>query len=228
MPLRGVRRLGIKKGRSGMNKSTMTRRKIVAAAVQQLAGEDIYHRMDASVIASKAGVSEATVRFYFGKKDDLSQAVWQNIVDERASYTVQSCYATNRKLLATREGQREFIRQMLVTYSSFFQRPQSEPRNRLIRLFFIEHICSKKSPREPIYRYLQEELDTFHQICHEICGIEDRLETSMWFLFFLNPLGASFRHIPLMEIRDGYLETVIAFSEKMLFEKLGLADETKA
>ena len=210
-----------------MNKSALTRRRIVAAAVQQLAGEDIYHRLDAEPIAAKAGVSEATIRYYFGKKDDLSKAVWQSIVDERKPYTVQYFYSAHRDLLATRDGQRKFIRQMLVSYSSFFQQPQSEPRNRLIRLFFIEHICSKKSPREHIYGYLQEELDMFHQICHEICGIEDRLETSMWFLFFLNPLGASFRHIPLMEIRQGYLESVIEFSEKMLFEKLGLADETK-
>ena len=204
----------------------MTRRRIVAAAVQQLAGEDIYHRLDAELIADRAGVSEATVRYYFSKKDELSKAAWQSIVDEREPYSVKYFYNTHREMLATREGQREFIRQMLVTYSSFFQQPQSEPRNRLIRLFYIEHICSKKSPREHIYSYLQEELDMFHQICHEICGIEDRLETSMWFLFFLNPLGASFRHIPLMEIRQGYLESVIAFSEKMLFEKLHLTGET--
>lgn len=211
-----------------MNKSALTRRRIVAAAVQQLAGEDIYHRLDSESIAVKAGVSEATIRYYFGKKDELSKAVWQSIVDERKSYSVRYFYDTHRELLATREGQREFIHQMLIAYSSFFQQPNSEPRNRLIRLFYIEHICSKKSPREHIYGYLQEELDIFHRICFEICGIEDRLETSMWFLFFLNPLGASFRHIPLMEIRQGYLESVIAFSEKMLFEKLHLSGEKEA
>lgn len=211
-----------------MNKSALTRRRIVAAAIQQLAGEDIYHRLDAASVADTAGVSEATVRYYFGKKDELAKAVWKAVVEEREPYSVKYFYNTNRELLATREGQREFIRRLLVVYSSFFQRPQRKPQNRLIRLFYIEHICSKKSPREHIYSYLQEELDIFHQICHEICGIEDRLETSFWFLFFLNPLGASYRHIPLMEIRKDYLDSVIAFSEKMLFEKLGLADETKA
>jgi len=211
-----------------MNKSVLTRRRIVAGAVQQLAGEDIYHRLDAASVAAKAGVSEATVRYYFGKKDDLAKAVWESIVEERRPYSVQHFYDTHRDLLSTREGKREFIHQMLVTYSTFFQRPQSEPLNGLICLLYIEHICSKKSPREHIYRYLQDELDVFHQICHEICGIEDRLETSFWFLFFLNPLGASFRHIPLMEIRKGYLESVLAFSEKMLFEKLQLSDPADA
>ncbi len=211
-----------------MNKSALTRRRIVAAAVHQLAGEDIYHRLDASAIAGKTGVSEATVRYYFGKKDDLAKAVWQSIIDEREPYSVRFFYEKHRKLLASREGKRQFIHQMLITYSNFFLQPQCEPRNRLIRLFFIEHICTKQSPREHIYTYLQDELDVFHQICYEICGIEDRLETSMWFLFFLNPLGASFRHIPLMKIRQGYLESVIDFSEKMLFSKLHLSDEADA
>ena len=211
-----------------MNKLALTRRRIVAAAIQQLAGEDIYHRLDASSIAEKVGVSDATIRYYFGKKGDLSKAVWKAVVEEREPYSVKYFYNTHRELLATREGQREFIRQLLRVYSSFFQLPQRDSRTRMIRLFFIEHICSKKSPREHIYCYLQEELDIFHQICHEICGIEDRLETAMWFLFFLNPLGASFRHIPLMTIRDGYLESVIAFSEKTLLEKLHLSDETVA
>lgn len=211
-----------------MSKSGATRKRIIAAAVQQIAGEDIYHRLRLERIAEKAGVSEATIHYHFGRKDNFSQAVWQSIVDEREPYTLANFYLRNRALLATPSGKHEFIHRMIECYCIFFQSPKSEYLRRLIRLFFIENIGIGKIPRKHVNQYFQSELDAFNQICQAISGRMTPLESSLLFLFIMHPLSIAYTHHvnPSKRISEismeHYCMAVKQYAENELLYHLGM------
>ena len=214
-----------------MSKSLQTRNKIITAAFQQIAGEDFLHRLQLERIAEKAGVSEATIHYHFGTKEDFSKALWQNIVEQRAQYTMGYFYEHNKHLLKDREGQKVFIHQMLVTISTFFRKPKNEYLRRLVRLFFMENIGVGKSIRPHVSEYVQKELDAFHQICHEICGLNSKDESSLLFLFIMHPLTISFTHAVNPQRRSEskmtfaqYEKTVLNYAEHELMFHLGLME----
>ena len=214
-----------------MSKSLQTRNKIIAAAFQQIAGEDSLHRLQLERIAEKAGVSEATIHYHFGTKEEFSKALWQNIVEQRAPYTFGHFYEQNRHLLEDREGQKEFIHQMIITICTFFRKPKNEYLRRLVRLFFMENIGVGKSIRPHVTEYVQKELDVFHQICHEICGLNSKDESSLLFLFVMHPLSISFTHAVNPQRRSGsemtfaqYEKAVMNYAEHELLFHLGLSE----
>jgi len=110
-----------------MSKSSLTRRKIITAAVQQIAGDDLYHRLQLERIAEKAGISEATIHYHFPRKNDFSKALWQSIEEERQPYSLAKFYKNHQELLKDRDGQREFIHQMLLNYYAFFKQGKNNP-----------------------------------------------------------------------------------------------------
>ncbi|MBO4631822.1 MAG: TetR/AcrR family transcriptional regulator [Lentisphaeria bacterium] len=211
-----------------MNKSALTRRRILAAAVQQIAGEDIYHRLQLERIAEKAGISEATIHYHFGRKDDFSKAVWQSIMEERKPFTLSNFYAQNKKMLSRENEQRQFIHMMIENYCAFFRTPKSEYLRRLIRLFFIENIGMGKIPREHVNQYFQSELSAFHHICRDICGTDNTFETALWFLFIMHPLSIAFTHMinpdrqTINVSREQYERSVMGYAEQQLLFRLGL------
>ena len=183
-----------------MSKINETRQRIITAAVKQIAGEDIYHRLRLERIAEKAGVSEATIHYHFKNKEEFSKAVWQGIVEERESYSLARFYHDNKKLLKDRAGQREFIHQMLTNYTAFFRLGKSKSYRRMLRIFFIENIGFDNGLREHVEQYFLEDFMIFHRICKEISGIDDKNYSSMLFLFTMQPLAYS--HIHLVGIRS--------------------------
>ena len=217
-----------------MSKSLQTRRKIISAAIQHIAGEDFFHRMQLERIAEKAGVSEATIHYHFGTKEDFAKAVWQNIIEERAKYTLNDFYDQNKHLLKDPEGQRKFIHQMIVTICTFFWKPKNEYLRRLIRLFFMENIGVGKTLRPHVTEYFQKELDSFYQICHEISGLTSRSESSLLFLFIMHPLSIAYthsvnpKHHKSSEMTFGqYEKAVIMYAETELLFHLGLEAPTE-
>ena len=214
-----------------MSKALQTRRKIISAAIQHIAGEDFFHRIQLERIAEKAGVSEATIHYHFGTKEDFSKAVWQSIVEERAKYNLNDFYQQNKHLLKDPAGQREFIHQMIVTICTFFWKPRNEYLRRLIRLFFMENIGVGKTLRPHVIEYFQKELDSFYQICHEINGLTSRSESSLLFLFIMHPLSIAYTHsvspkrLKSSEMTSGqYEKAVIYYAETELLFQLGLTE----
>ncbi len=66
-----------------MGKSSGTIQRIISVAIQEIVNEDIYHRIRLERIAEKAGVSEATIHYHFGGKENFSKAVWEKVLEER-------------------------------------------------------------------------------------------------------------------------------------------------
>ena len=219
-----------------MSKANMTRKRIISAAVQQIAGEDFYHRLRLERIAEKAGVSEATIHYHFGTKGVFSKAVWQSIVEERKPYSLVNFYNEHKELLKDRDGQREFLRLMLNNYYAFFRLGKSKSFRRMLRLFFLENIGFDNGLREHVNQYFMEELESFHQICKTITGIDDLYHSSMLFLFALQPIAYAYTH--LAATRSLEKRTTVPFShheqlilfhaEKILLFQLGLLDDCSA
>ena len=178
-----------------MSKSSLTRRKIIAAAVQQIAGEDIYHRLEMERIAEKAGVSEATIHYHFGRKDDFAKALWQCIEEERQPYSLVKFYKDHQELLKDRDGQRKFIHQMLLNYYAFFKQGHKQSYRRMLRFFLLENIGFDHGRREHVNKYFLEELDVFHQVCTTVTGIDDLYHSSMLFLFTMLPICFTYTHL---------------------------------
>ena len=219
-----------------MSKSLQTRKKIVTAAVHQIAGEDFYHRLRLERIAEKAGVSEATIHYHFGTKEKFSKAVWQSVIEEREPYSLQKFYEEHKELLKDRAGQRKFIHLMLANYREFFRHGKSKAYRRLLRVFFLENIGFENGRRKHIEEYFLGELLVFHKICKEISGLDDLYYSSMLFLFTMQPL--SFAHVHLLGVRTLEKETnqplsrhekiIDRHAENALMFHLGLIDEAAA
>lgn len=219
-----------------MSKALQTRNKIVAAAVQQIAGEDFFHRLRLERIAEKAGVSEATIHYHFGTKEDFAKAVWQSVVDEREPYSLPKFYEEHKDLLKDRAGQCKFIRLMLKNYREFFRHGKSKSYRRLLRVFFLENVGFDKGRRQHVEGYFLGELRTFHRICQEITGIDDVYYSSMLFLFTMQPLA--FAHVHMIGIRSLEMEAgqplsrqeklIDQHAENALMFQLGLIDEVAA
>lgn len=213
-----------------MSKASQTRKKIISAAVRQLAGEDFYHRLQLERIAEKAGISEATIHYHFGKKDDLSKALWDSIVEERNPYMLEIFYKENRYLLTDAAGQRKFIHRMIENYCGFFLLQQKAGHRQMVRLFSMENMGTGKEPRQHVKQYFQRELDAFHAICKEIAGMDDLYQTTLLFLFVLGPLMVGLTHHTnprgdACHIKlDDYVESIMFFAEQHLLYQLGLAE----
>ena len=219
-----------------MSKVNDTRQKIISAAVKQIAGEDIYHRLQLERIAEKAGVSEATIRYHFKTKQDFSKAIWQGVVEEREPYCLARFYNENKDLLKDRAGQREFIHRMLANYTAFFRLGKSKSYRRLLRVFFLENVGFDNGRRRHVEQYFLGELLVFHRICKEISGLDDLYYSSMLFLFTLQPLA--FSHVHLIGVRSLEKETnqplsrheeiIERHAENALMFHLGLLDDSAA
>ena len=217
-----------------MSKVNDTRRRIIAAAVKQIAGEDIYHRLRLERIAEKAGVSEATIRYHFKTKEDFSKAVWQGIIEERKPYCLTRFYEEHKELLKDRAGQREFIHQMLINYAAFFRMGKSKSYRRLLRIFFIENIGSDNGLREHVEQNFLEDFMMFHRICKEISGIDDKNYSSMLFLFTMQPLAYSYIHLVGVRSQEKSLNRarhemiILLHAEHSLLYHLGLIEDGPA
>ena len=216
-----------------MGKSSGTMQRIIAVAIQEIANEDIYHRIRLERIAEKAGVSEATIHYHFGRKEDFSKAVWEKVLAERKPYSLPYYYEQNRDMLKTPAGQRKFLSGMVRTYCSFFHSPKSEYLRKVIRLFFIENIGLAKEPRKHVRQYFQTELNAFLQICREITGVDDPVKYARLFLFIMHPLTIACAHpvnpsrneIPIT--MEQYEELVMEHANVALCFHLGLGIETE-
>ena len=211
-----------------MSKSTGTMQRIIAVAIQEIANEDIYHRIRLERIAGKAGVSAATIHYHFGRKDDFAKAVWKNVTEERRPYSLPYFYERNREMLKTPAGQREFLSRMVRTYCAFFHSPKSEYLRKVIRLFLIENIGLGKEPRKHVSQYFRAELDAFQRICRDIKGVDDPVRYSRMFLFIMHPLSIACSH-PVNPSRyevatsmEQYKELVMEHAEQALRFHLGL------
>ena len=179
-------------------------------------------------IAEKARVAESTVRAHFARNEDFPNTVWHSVVEERKPYTLANFYARHKRMLKRVNGGRNFIHLMLIYYSAFFRSPKTEYFRCLIRIFFIENIGLGKSPRKRVNEYFQAELNAFHNICHDICGITDTSETALWYLFIMHPLAIAFSHLVNPEHRAAdipmaeYEHTVMEYAEQQLLFRLGL------
>ena len=219
-----------------MSKSLQTQNKIIAAAVQQIAGEDFFHRLRLERIAEKAGVSEATIHYQFGTKEDFAKSVWQSVVDEREPYSLPKFYEEHKELLKDRAGQCKFIQLMLRNYRDFFRHGKSKSYRRLLRVFFLESMGFDNGRRKHVEQYFLGELLVFHQICKEISGLDDLYYSSMLFLFTMQPLA--FAHVHLSGVRSLEKEThqplsrhekiIERHAENALMFHLGLLDDSMA
>ena len=199
-----------------MSKVNDTRQKIISAAVKQIAGEYIYHRLQLERIAEKAGVSEATIRYHFKTKEDLSKAVWQGVLEEREPYSLHRFYEEHKDMLKDRAGQREFIHQMLINYAAFFRMGKSKSYRRLLRIFFLENIGFKNGQREHVRQSFYEDFMVFHQICKEISGIDDLNHSSMLFLFTMQPLVFIHVHIIATQDLENKKNVPVSHQEKII------------
>lgn len=206
-----------------MAKALATRQKILMAALQLLTGEDIAHKLSIDAVSEKCGISSATIRYHFGGKAGFVDAIWQHLLQIRSGHTLAMYYTKHKNLLASPEGQKEFIRGMFEDFLYFFQGSNGLEQQRWIRLFFIETINFPKRRRAAVKNYIEVELETFHTICGELCGDRlDRDQTDTWFLFIMHPLAVSFSHMAPQQKSDSsdFQKRILAFAERVFLLEL--------
>ena len=165
-----------------ISKSAMT---FINAAGELFAAHGI-DGVSIRAIAEAAGIDSSMIKYHFGSKDGLVNAVVEYAVAPWKKDNLQSYYRENESLLATRDGQVVFVSGMVETVFRIFQSGGEEP----WRKSFLLQLIQRPHPlrQKIIDRHIRPGIDTFLKVYRKITGNEDFESAFCWYLFLICPM----------------------------------------
>ncbi len=135
-------------------------------------------------IAAEAGGSDISlIKYYFGSKEGLIQAVAKFATDPLQESSLEDYYRNNQSLLVTRDGQRAFVSGMVEVIFNRFNVAMPEHWCRGFILQVLQKPGKDRMRRTLIEQYMKPMITVFTKVYHEITGNDD-LETAFcWYLF---------------------------------------------
>ena len=122
-------------------------------------------------IAAEAGGSDISlIKYYFGNKEGLIQAVAEFATAPLQESSLEDYYQKNRELLATRDGQRAFVSGMVAVIFNRFHAEMPEPWCRGFILQVLQKPGKDPMRRTLIERYMKPMITVFTKIYREITG----------------------------------------------------------
>ena len=137
-------------------------------------------------IGSAAGVDASMIRYHFGSKDGLINAVVEYAVKPWSRNNLEHYYEKNKNLLETRDGQVVFVLGMFDVVSHIFEPGTFEPWS---RSFILQLLQRPHRLRQTILdKYFKPGIRVFYDVYRTITGNDDFESAFCWYLIMTGPM----------------------------------------
>ncbi len=152
------------------------------------------------ISAEAGGIDISLIKYHFGSKDGLIQAVAEFATAPLQDASLENYYRENRTLLATRDGQRAFVTGMVeVIFNRFNAAMPAE----WCKGFLLQML--QKRGRDPmrcalINRYMKPMVTVFARVYCEVTGDDDFETAFCWYLSIASQLFVCSGDSDLLEL----------------------------
>ena len=219
---------------SSINQEKRTAQLLIEAAGRLFSIKGIDSVTTREISTEAGGVDISLIKYYFGGKDGLIQAVAETAMRPLAEYSLEDYYRKNSSLLSTREGQKAFVSGMIEVIFSRFDKTLPDG----WRKGFILQIIQKRG-RDPmrqslIETYMKPMVSIFARVYREVTGNDDFETALCWYLFITAQLFLYSGDTDLIDLLrqgeqadNGFSRRLQYFCTREVLRGFGLLEEVK-
>lgn len=190
---------------------------ILSAAGRLFAAKGIDSVTVRDIVAEAGGMDVSLIKYHFGSKDGLLQAVAEYAVAPWQNMSLDSYFAENEALLETRDGQRVFVTGMVEVIFNRFNTTLAEPWCRSFILQFLQRQGDHPLTRQLIERHMKPMVTVFAEVYRRISGNADFETAFCWYLFVTAPLFIHSGNAELLDLLHPENRVGGGFSRRMLY-----------
>ncbi|MEI3040908.1 MAG: TetR family transcriptional regulator [Victivallales bacterium] len=163
------------------------------------------------------GVDISLIKYYFGSKEGLIQAVAEFAVAPLQKASLEDYHRENRGLLATRDGQRAFVAGMVEVMFNRFNGAMPEKWCRGFLLQILQKHGKDPMRRTLVERYMKPMVTVFAKVYREVTGNDDFETAFCWYLFITAQLFICSGDTDLIELLHPDETMKSGFSRRMQY-----------
>lgn len=180
-------------------------------------------------IAKMAGTDSSMIKYYFGSKDGLVNAVIDFVLEPWESRTLTSYVRENEHLFATKDGQRQLVAEVIALCFEFMAPDSEIPWKNTFLMQCTQH--SHIGLQTVLNKVVIPDSSLFMEIFSRITGNDDAESAHCWsltftgaaFLFACNPALIQMAH-PGKMLSPSFYRRLQHFCTSEALWALGLAD----
>ena len=129
------------------------------------------------------GIDISLIKYYFGGKDGLIQAVAESAMQGLSKFSLEDYYKNNSSLLSTRDGQKAFVSGMIEVIFNRFDKTIPDGWRKGFILQIIQTHGVTPMRESLVETYMKPMVSVFAKVYFEITGNDDFETALCWYLF---------------------------------------------
>ncbi|MDD3119214.1 MAG: TetR family transcriptional regulator [Victivallales bacterium] len=164
-------------------KNNKTAQALIEAAGRLCSAYGIDAVTTRDISTEAGGIDISLIKYYFGGKDGLIQAVAETAMRPLQEYSLEEYYQKNSSLLSTRDGQKAFVSGMIEVIFNRFDKTIPDGWRKGFLLQIIQKNGMDSMRKRLIETYMKPMVCIFAKVYAEITGNNDFETALCWYLF---------------------------------------------
>lgn len=183
-PVNGMERMkAMARRKNGENK----RQALIEAAGKLLAEKGDARAVSTRAIVARARTSKSAIDYHFGNKAGLLNAVLNKLRQLHSCRCIADFLHENEAMLETRDGQIQFICQLLEEFQKYFMREEKNTWHILLRQKVVQSY--HEIDNRILASFLEADMAAFYAVFKKTTGRDDANEAYAWFMNVMLPLA---------------------------------------
>ncbi|MDD3154029.1 MAG: TetR family transcriptional regulator [Victivallaceae bacterium] len=164
-------------------KDKKTARALIEAAGRLFSISGIDAVTTRAISLEAGGIDISLIKYYFGGKDGLIQAVAETAMRPLQEYSLEEYYRKNSSLLSTRDGQKAFVSGMIEVIFNRFDKTVPDGWRKGFLLQILQKRGMDPMRKNLIETYMKPMVAVFARVYCEVTGNDDFETALCWYLF---------------------------------------------